>query len=99
MKQLAYELRLQGQKTAGKKIELLEQLMNAIIAKVPVSISAYEIANSDSCMNGLATTAYWEELTKNNIPFLEPNNPDKSLLPSTEMDDINQKPNPKYGFK
>ncbi len=38
-------------------------------------------------------------MTKIGTPVTEPNKPYKSLLPPTEMDTINQQPNPKYGFK
>ncbi len=60
-KQLANALKMRGQKTAGKKNKLLEWLINAIDAKVPVSNS---LQTSDLCMNGLAPTAYWKELEK-----------------------------------
>eukprot|EP00957_Ditylum_brightwellii_P141960 10814883-Ditylum_brightwellii.AAC.1 len=48
-------------------------------------------------MNGLKATAYWEQLTLNDLPINNQENIDKTLRPPTELEVENIKP--KYDFK
>ncbi len=92
---LKHELKKRGCKATWNKTELLKRLIDAINNKIPVANIA-DIEKRDSCLNGLAPTAYWKELTIDPTPVPEPINLDTGLLPPTEMD--GSSPNPKYKF-
>jgi hypothetical protein len=86
------ELKKRGRQTGGNKSALIERLVEAVNANVPVTENTVKRHES---MNGLDVTAVWIPLTKNPIPITEPTNEDADLHPPTERD---APVNPKYEF-
>ena len=90
------ELKKRGRGTFGNKAALQGCLKEAIALNMPVAaVSGGGKARHHNCMVGLDVTAKWELLTWCDDPIPKPNNYNRSLWPSTEM---NAAINPKYGF-
>lgn len=71
--ELKIELKKRGCTLSWKKTDLQACLLDALKNNILVSMTE-EVDNSDLCMNGLAPTAFWRNLTRQSEPTPKPLN-------------------------
>ncbi len=90
--ELKVELMKRGCKIGGKKGDLQACLLEALKNNIPVSTTD-EIDKRNISINGLAPTAFWNNLTQQPEPTSEPATFDLLLRPPTERNEAPPNPN------